>query len=206
MDLACPFCASNAHDFVAALDLPPEGFSDEVQLQVLLCRQCRSRYGARYEESRAGRLDSESWHHFVVAKDGDEVRALEQLIAACPTPHEPRCPCESHRSLAEPGGLSRLLARHLPPPARASVRSMLLRAGGLALLWLGLWWNVEEATRYRWFFWLVVPPLTSFGVWLLATPAFRPGTLPRPPRWWSIGGYLALLAGLGCGVDLALRF
>jgi hypothetical protein len=206
MALACPFCASHDHDFVAALDLPPEGFSDEIQLQVVLCRQCRSRYGSRYEESRSGRLDSESWHHFVVARDADEVQALERLIAACPSPHETRCPCEVHRGLAEPGGLARLLADHHPPPVRASLPALLLRVGGLAALWLCLWWNVEKATRYRWFFWLVVPPLTSFGLWLLATPAFRPGALPPPPRWWFLGGTIALLVGLGCGIYLALRF
>jgi hypothetical protein len=46
MALACPFCASDAHELVAALDLPPEGWSDEIQLQVVLCLRCPSRYGA----------------------------------------------------------------------------------------------------------------------------------------------------------------
>src|SRR5687767_4941516 len=104
MALACPACGSKNYEVVSSLAVPPDESSDEEHLQVACCLACRARFGAVYEASRRGALDSESWHHFAISTDAEEARGLENLIAACPDQSNRRCPCTVHHLLLTHGG------------------------------------------------------------------------------------------------------
>lgn len=99
MPFVCPECASKSLNVTASLELPPDSRSDEITLQVVRCAQCQFSAFAVYEESRRGRLDSESVDHRGFRVSAEDVRAIEETISACPRPRDRRCGCAAHRAL-----------------------------------------------------------------------------------------------------------
>lgn len=63
MSFRCPSCKKATLEITVAVDLGPDGNSDENMLQTVECASCALQALAIYEESRRGSLDSESWHH-----------------------------------------------------------------------------------------------------------------------------------------------
>ena len=100
MALVCPYCGQNALDFTHTIELYPDLAYDEVQFQILVCRQCGMRILGAYQESRRGRLDSEVVHH-----DGFEISFLDlnkvvNMIEECPKPNDHTCNCGTHQKLS----------------------------------------------------------------------------------------------------------
>lgn len=212
MALACPACGAADCELLQGIALPPDGSSDEIDLQAGQCRACRQPFGALYEESRRGALDHECWHHYVITRDAEEARGLAALIEACPDRDNTNCQCEVHRALEEHEGDFRavLAARPAPPPAAstrpasgpaASTRpasEVLWLVGGVVSLWLCAWWALRGGSSRAWFCLLIAPTVTSLTLWMLALP-------PHVVRQRPVGAVISLLLGLGTGVFLVLR-
>jgi len=82
-----------------SLELPPDGYSDEITLQVVSCFSCHFRGVAVYEESRHGSLDSESWQHNGYQVSAEALESLVNAIGLCPSPRNTRCECPTHTSI-----------------------------------------------------------------------------------------------------------
>jgi hypothetical protein len=97
MAFRCPQCQANTLVITHSLELPSDGRSDEITLQLLACPECRFVATAVYEESRRGA--TEAWHH-----DGYRISQvtyddLRKLIEQCPSPRDKNCLCQSHQQL-----------------------------------------------------------------------------------------------------------
>lgn len=106
MSLICPDCTRATLEVARSIVLPPDSRSDDILLQLVECAQCSFQGVAVYEESRRGRLDSESWEHTGYrVSDGDLAR-LSSLISRCPDNRGKRCRCRTHQELgrADEGG------------------------------------------------------------------------------------------------------
>lgn len=100
MPFLCPACeAHKALRITASLELPPDSRSDEITLQIVECARCDFAGVAVYQESRRGALDSESVDHAGVRVGKEDLKALRKAIRQCPEPRNPRCTCETHRTL-----------------------------------------------------------------------------------------------------------
>ena len=82
-----------------SIELPPDGRSDEIALQIVKCEACGLRGTAVYEESRRGAADS--WHHQGYMTAQTSVNRLSKLIRQCPSPKDARCQCASHQTLGQ---------------------------------------------------------------------------------------------------------
>jgi hypothetical protein len=59
MSFVGPECHANSLAITQSIELPPDGRSDEISLQIVACQACGFAGTAVYEESRRGALDSE---------------------------------------------------------------------------------------------------------------------------------------------------
>jgi len=100
MSFVCPDCLRpGSLTITHRLELPPDSAWDELTIQVVACTPCSFRGVALYRESRRGALDSEHWDHTGYRLSEIEVQSLQQAIAECPSPTQPRCGCQTHRWL-----------------------------------------------------------------------------------------------------------
>ena len=97
MAFNCPQCQTNSLVITHALELPPDGRSDEITLQLVACHACGFVGTAVYEESRRGA--SESWHHDGYLVSQADYAQLKKLIEQCPLPKDTHCLCQSHQLL-----------------------------------------------------------------------------------------------------------
>jgi hypothetical protein len=99
---SCAECGTaGSLDIVQSIVLAPDSRSDDIILQLVRCRQCRFRAAAVYEESRRGRLDSESWEHIGYRLSSQELAKLSALMARCPAKKDSRCLCSAHQALGQ---------------------------------------------------------------------------------------------------------
>ena len=99
MSFICPKCHANSLVITHKIELPPDGRSDEITVQIVQCGGCGFRGTAVYEESRRGASDS--WHHDGYHMNADDIDFLQNLIQQCPSPKNARCQCRVHRSLGK---------------------------------------------------------------------------------------------------------
>jgi hypothetical protein len=99
MSFICPECHANSLAITHTIELPPDGRSDEITLQVVACKECGFRGTAVYEESRRGA--EEYWHHQGCIVPKASVTRLSKLIRQCPSPKSVRCQCASHQTLGQ---------------------------------------------------------------------------------------------------------
>lgn len=202
MALACPACGAADCELLQGIALPPDGSSDEIDLQAGRCRACQEPFGALYEESRRGALDHECWHHYVITRDAEEARGLAALIQACPDRDNTNCRCAVHRALEEHQGDFRAVLAARPVPERAASQrptsEVVWLVAGVVVLWLCAWWALRAGSSRAWFCLLSAPPVTSVTLWMLALP-------PHAVRHRPVGAVISLLLGLGTGVFLVLR-
>ena len=98
MPFHCPECtASGSLRITSKLELPPDGRSDEITLQLVECSHCGFAGIAIYEESRRGALDSDSFSHTGYRVKGKDFKALMKAVRKCPSPGNARCKCAVHR-------------------------------------------------------------------------------------------------------------
>jgi hypothetical protein len=213
MALVCPACGREDYEIVSSLAVPPDESSDEEHLQVACCLACRARFGAAYEESRRGALDSECWNHFAISSNAEEARELENLIAACPDQSNPRCPCMVHHLLLTHGGdfravlalrlraqpLSQPEASPALEPAPRPARDAPFILASVAAIWLCTAWAIYVDSSGRWFCLLIAPPMTTLSFWMLALS-------PRARRERSAGAIVSLIVGVAVGAYLVSRF
>jgi len=101
MPFVCPQCLTpGSLEIVLKIELPPDERSDEVAVQVVQCKRlsCGFRGLALYEESRRGAMDSVN--HIGYRAGRQQVKQIEELIAACPEPDNHSCDCASHALLS----------------------------------------------------------------------------------------------------------
>ncbi|MCP4426110.1 MAG: hypothetical protein GY803_16580 [Chloroflexi bacterium] len=101
MSFICPECQANSLAIAHRIELPPDGRSDEIALQIVKCGACGMRGTAVYKESRRGSLDSDSWHHNGYRMSADDIDFLQNLIQQCPDPGKDDCQCRPHLSLGK---------------------------------------------------------------------------------------------------------
>jgi len=97
MSLICPKCDDSALRLEVDLELPPRGVFTERTRQLWRCGNCGAGILALYEESRAGRLDSEVVNHSGRIVDAAKFEELVEKAYACPNRLNASCPCEVHR-------------------------------------------------------------------------------------------------------------
>lgn len=96
MGFACPTCQRpDSLRITHTLELPPDGRSDEITLQIVCCAHCGFRGTAVYEESR--RAAADSWHHDGYETAEIHTNQLAQAISQCPQPGNIRCDCLAHK-------------------------------------------------------------------------------------------------------------
>lgn len=79
---------------VAWLEIPPDGYHDELALQAVACDACPWVGVANYEESRRG--SGERAHHWAQAVSRQDFERLLADLRRCPDPHQRGCGCEVH--------------------------------------------------------------------------------------------------------------
>ncbi len=100
----CPDCRGTALMIVASMELPPDGRSDEITVQVVRCAACRLIGVAAYEESRRGDLTSEAWTHLGYRLPELLAMELLSLIRSCPAPASISCTCTAHQEIGRVAG------------------------------------------------------------------------------------------------------
>jgi hypothetical protein len=101
MTLICPDCKAHTLHINHALELPPDGYHDEIRLQLVGCVHCGLKALALYTESRRGSLDSDAWHHEGYRVSEADFRAVAAASQRCPRPSDKQCPCPTHQSLGQ---------------------------------------------------------------------------------------------------------
>ena len=99
MGFVCPRCHGGSIKITSRIELPPDSRSDEVSVQILRCSKCGFAGLGIYEETRRGRLDSESVHHHGYYMDDSTLASIENMIRQCPKPKKSGCRCRIHSSL-----------------------------------------------------------------------------------------------------------
>lgn len=95
----CPQCGAPSLKVVKSMDLPSDGRSDDVILQVTQCSSCSFRGLALYEESRRGGMGDETWEHSGFWASDEAVSEVEDLFSQCSSPRDKRCSCDSHKKI-----------------------------------------------------------------------------------------------------------
>lgn len=103
----CPVCKTVAFKCQLYIELPPDGRSDEITIQVLTCEKCELQVVGVYEESRRGALDSEAWEHTLWRVSALGYWQLKQAVSDCPAPGNWRCACAGHVWLGAQDGSGR---------------------------------------------------------------------------------------------------
>lgn len=101
MSFRCPECTKKTLKIVESLEILPDSRSDEITLQVICCDSCNFQGLAIYEESRRGRLMSESVDHYGYSLDDKDLKEVRSLIRRCPELTNSWCLCNSHQKLNE---------------------------------------------------------------------------------------------------------
>jgi hypothetical protein len=102
MPFTCPECSRPDYLMVTAMiELPPDEWSDEIEVEIVECSGCKFRGVAVDEESRRGALDSECTRHVVYRVTEEEFESLRDAIKRCPDPANRGCKCPHHRSVAQ---------------------------------------------------------------------------------------------------------
>jgi hypothetical protein len=99
MKFVCPRCLGGSMKIISSLELGPDSRSDEITVQILKCSKCGFAGLGIYEESRRGKLNSESIHHRGYYVDDSNLASIEEIISQCPNPQKFSCQCRIHRSL-----------------------------------------------------------------------------------------------------------
>jgi hypothetical protein len=100
MEFICPKCLGGSMKITSSIELPPDSRSDEITVQILRCSKCGFAGLGVYEESRRGRLNSESVYHRGYYMNNSTLDSLEKMIMQCPNPKRSDCRCKTHRSLS----------------------------------------------------------------------------------------------------------
>lgn len=108
MKFVCPRCSGVSMKISLSIELPPDSHSDEIAVQILKCLKCGFAGLGVYEESRRGRLDSESVGHRGYYVDDVTLASIEKMIIECPTPKKFGCHREVHRLLGRTNEVGRL--------------------------------------------------------------------------------------------------
>ena len=109
-DFECPECHTANLAISLSITLPPDSRSDDIILQIVRCRHCHFRAAAIYEESRRGRLDSESWEHRGYRIGQEELARLNRLLKSCQARKDKDCDCPAHQALGQRNEYGRWLA------------------------------------------------------------------------------------------------
>ena len=96
MGFVCPRCLGGSMKITSSIELPPDSRSDEITVQILKCSKCGFSGLGVYEETRRGRLNSESVHHRGYYLDDSTLISIEKMIKRCPKPKKSNCQCKSH--------------------------------------------------------------------------------------------------------------
>lgn len=107
MGFVCPECLHpGTLEIDQTIELDSDSRSDEINLQIVECSECRFRGVAVYEESRRGSLDSECVDHYGYRVEKADLESLIDLISRCPCPQGGFCSCPSHQALnrTDPSG------------------------------------------------------------------------------------------------------
>src|SRR5262249_36285405 len=81
MPLVCPWCkAVGSFGVTLSIELPPDGWSDELTFQMVECSACQFRGVAEYRESRRGSPDKESVLHTCFQVGSPEFERLSALL------------------------------------------------------------------------------------------------------------------------------
>ena len=115
------------------MSLPSDARSDEIVVEVVVCAACGADGAVVVEASRRGALDAESVRRDLVALPPDDLDALDDAIAACPTPLDERCACAAHHHLGRTDARARRVGL---PEATRRLRAALAaarRGPGLAV-------------------------------------------------------------------------
>ena len=99
MGFLCPRCHGGSIKITSSIELPPDSRSDEISVQILRCSKCGFAGLGIYEETRRGRLDSESVNHRGYFVDDSALDSIEKMIRQCPKPKKSGCRCRIHSSL-----------------------------------------------------------------------------------------------------------
>jgi hypothetical protein len=104
MALICPDCNAHTLHIQQSLELPPDGYDDEITLQLVGCSGCGLEALALYTESRRGSLDSDAWQHEGFRVRPADFRAVARAIERCPQPSDKRCTCPTHQTWGQTNG------------------------------------------------------------------------------------------------------
>ncbi len=100
LQFVCPRCSGVSMKISSSIELPPDSRSDEINVQTLKCSKCGFVGLGIYEETRRGRLDSESFCHCGYYMDDFTLASIEKMIRQCPEPKKSGCQCRIHHSLS----------------------------------------------------------------------------------------------------------
>ena len=90
MPFTCPECSRPDCLMVTAMiELPPDEWSDEIEVEIVECSGCRFRGVAVDEESRRGALDSECTRHVGYRVTEEEFEIVERCDQTLPRSCEP---------------------------------------------------------------------------------------------------------------------
>lgn len=106
MTLICPDCNAHTLHIQQSLELPPDGYHDEIRLQLVGCSGCGLEALAVYTESRRGSLDSDAWQHEGFRVSKRDFQTVATAIQRCPRPSDKRCTCPTHQMLGQMSGYS----------------------------------------------------------------------------------------------------
>jgi hypothetical protein len=97
MGLICPACSLDSLTITSKIELPPNERSDEVTLQLIECKKCGFQGVAVYEESRRGKIDSDTFSHRGYTVSSELLNKIKEMINHCPDQNNARCRCKTHR-------------------------------------------------------------------------------------------------------------
>jgi len=97
MGIICPACSRNSLTITSKIELPPNERSDEVTLQLIECNKCGFQGIAVYEESRRGKINSDTFSHRGYKVSSELLNKLKEIVDQCPDPNNSKCRCKAHR-------------------------------------------------------------------------------------------------------------
>ena len=101
MPFLCPSCQSPNLEIVRSIELAPDNRSDEITFQIIQCSDCHFSGLAVYQESRRGRLNSESYEHLGYKISNDKLAEVNKLVSQCPNLNKISCHCPAHQLFAQ---------------------------------------------------------------------------------------------------------
>jgi len=84
----CPQCRECTLKITDHLEIPPDRDWDEITVQIVHCTNCGLEALGVYQESRRGRLDSETWNHAAYRLNPTDMQRIAEIIGTLSrTPH-----------------------------------------------------------------------------------------------------------------------